>query len=72
MSHRYRRHLARARAAVAATRAHGAAFARCESGATAIEYGLIAAGVMVAITSSVKLTGCRLVYVFNQVNNGLQ
>lgn len=47
-------------------------FAKDESGATAIEYGLIAAGIAVAIISIVSTVGTSLVNKFTQVNNGLQ
>ena len=47
-------------------------FVRNESGATAIEYGLIAAGISVAIVTVVKAVGTQLVQTFNSVQNGLQ
>ncbi|MEM9592486.1 MAG: Flp family type IVb pilin [Pseudomonadota bacterium] len=37
-----------------------AKFAKDEAGATAIEYGLIAAGISVAIIAAVRLAGTRL------------
>jgi pilus assembly protein Flp/PilA len=43
-----------------------------ESGATAIEYGLIAAGIAVAIISIVKLIGTDLTAKFTQVDGGLK
>jgi pilus assembly protein Flp/PilA len=47
-------------------------FARDESGATAIEYGLIAAGISVAIIVAVQTLGGTLNGVFTNVNNRLQ
>lgn len=46
-------------------------FVHDESGATAIEYGLIAGLVAVIIIASVKLTGSRLSAKFNAVSNNL-
>lgn len=46
-------------------------FLRDESGATAIEYGLIAAGISVAIISVVPLIGGRLLATFNAVLTAL-
>ncbi|MGE0628124.1 MAG: Flp family type IVb pilin [Hyphomicrobiaceae bacterium] len=43
---------------------------RDESGATAIEYGLIAMGIFLAIIVSVSMIGSALVSIFTQVNNG--
>lgn len=43
-----------------------------ESGATAIEYGLIAAGISVAIITVVQGIGSRLNATFTTVNTGLQ
>jgi pilus assembly protein Flp/PilA len=43
-----------------------------ESGATAIEYGLIAAGISVAIITVVQGIGSRLNTTFTTVNTGLQ
>jgi pilus assembly protein Flp/PilA len=43
-------------------------FAKDESGATAIEYGLIAAGIAVAIITAVNLVGTNLIAKFNQVS----
>jgi pilus assembly protein Flp/PilA len=45
---------------------------RDESGATAIEYGLIAAGISVAIITVVKNVGTNLSGTFTSVQNGLQ
>ena len=46
-------------------------FVRNESGATAIEYGLIAAGISVAIITVVSALGTTLDKTFNSVNNAL-
>jgi pilus assembly protein Flp/PilA len=46
-------------------------FAKCESGATAIEYGLIAALISVAIITVVTNVGTSLNTVFQNVDNGL-
>jgi len=43
-----------------------------ESGATAIEYGLIAAGISVAIVLVVQGVGTSLNNTFNNVNNALK
>jgi pilus assembly protein Flp/PilA len=40
------------------------AFVRCEKGATAIEYGLIAAGIAVAISAAVFAFGTQLSALF--------
>jgi pilus assembly protein Flp/PilA len=42
-------------------------FVRDESGATAIEYGLIAAGIAVVIITAVQLIGSNLSKTFNSV-----
>lgn len=42
-------------------------FLRNESGATAIEYGLIAAGIAVVIIGAVQLVGTNLTGTFNSV-----
>ena len=42
-----------------------------ESGATAIEYGLIAAGISVAIIATVVGLGSKLNTTFTSVNNAL-
>jgi pilus assembly protein Flp/PilA len=47
-------------------------FVRDESGATAIEYGLIAAGISVAIIAVVQGVGTKLVGTFTSVQNALQ
>jgi pilus assembly protein Flp/PilA len=44
-------------------------FLRDESGATAIEYGLIAAGIALAIIAAVGMTGDRLVQLFTSLLN---
>ena len=46
-------------------------FVTDESGATAIEYGLIAAGISVAIIAAVKGVGTQLGTTFNNVKNAL-
>ena len=46
-------------------------FARDESGATAIEYGLIAAGISVAIIAVVQGLGANLNNTFTAVSNAL-
>jgi pilus assembly protein Flp/PilA len=47
-------------------------FAKDESGATAIEYGLIAAGISVAIISVVQGLGTKLVSTFTSVSGALK
>jgi len=47
-------------------------FVRDESGATAIEYGLIAAGISVAIIAAVKTTGTNLNATFTAVSNAIK
>jgi pilus assembly protein Flp/PilA len=46
-------------------------FARDESGATAIEYGLIAAGISVAIIVTVQTLGTNLTATFTTVSNAI-
>jgi pilus assembly protein Flp/PilA len=46
-------------------------FLRDESGATAIEYGLIAAGISVAIITVVQGLGTKLSNVFTNVSNAI-
>ena len=46
-------------------------FVKDESGATAIEYGLIAAGIAVAIIAAVNGLGVRLGDTFNKITNAL-
>jgi len=48
------------------------AFGRDESGATAIEYGLIAAGIAVAIITVLKGTGSKLDTTFSSVSTALK
>ena len=48
-----------------------ARFMKDESGATAIEYGLIAAGISVAIVTVVGNVGTDLNSTFTDVQNGL-
>jgi pilus assembly protein Flp/PilA len=48
-----------------------ARFVKDEAGATAIEYGLIAALISVAIISAVQLVGTNLTGVFNEVAGNL-
>ncbi len=43
-----------------------------ESGATAIEYGLIAAGIAIAIISAVKGVGTALSTNFNTISSSLK
>ncbi|MDE1153524.1 MAG: Flp family type IVb pilin [Micavibrio sp.] len=43
-------------------------FAKNEDGATAIEYGLIAAGIAVAIATAVFLVGSKLTGLFTSVS----
>jgi pilus assembly protein Flp/PilA len=47
-------------------------FIQNESGATAIEYGLIAAGISVAIITVVTALGTSLDKTFNSVNTALK
>ena len=47
-------------------------FWRNETGATAIEYGLIAAGISIAIIAAVNGLGTNLSGVFTSVNNSLK
>jgi len=42
-------------------------FVKNESGATAIEYGLIAAGIAVVIVTAVQLVGTNLTSTFNNI-----
>ena len=46
-------------------------FVKDESGATAIEYGLIAAGISIAILAIVKGVGSGLVTTFTKVQTAL-
>jgi pilus assembly protein Flp/PilA len=47
-------------------------FAKDESGATAIEYGLIAAGISIAIIAAVKGLGTKLNTTFTSVSTALR
>ena len=47
-------------------------FLRNESGATAIEYGLIAAGISVAIITVVQGLGTKLANTFSGIDSKLQ
>lgn len=47
-------------------------FLQDESGATAIEYGLIAALIAVAIIAAVRAVGTELTNTFNEVASGLE
>jgi pilus assembly protein Flp/PilA len=47
-------------------------FVKDESGATAIEYGLIAAGIAIAIISAVQGVGSKLSTNFNTISNSLK
>ena len=47
-------------------------FVKDESGATAIEYGLIAAGIAVVIITAVNLVGTNLSGTFNNVANAVK
>jgi pilus assembly protein Flp/PilA len=49
-----------------------AKFLRDESGATAIEYGLIAAGISIAIIVAVNGLGSNLNTKFTSINNSLK
>jgi pilus assembly protein Flp/PilA len=51
---------------------HVLKFLRDESGATAIEYGLIAAGIAVAIITVVKGVGTKLNTTFTSVSSALK
>jgi pilus assembly protein Flp/PilA len=46
-------------------------FLKNESGAAAIEYGLLASGISVAIIPSVKNVGQQLVQVFTTLQNAI-
>lgn len=47
-------------------------FVRDETGATAIEYGLVAAGISVAIIAVVQSLGSKLNTTFNSVQTALR
>ena len=46
-------------------------FVKCQSGTTAIEYGLIASLIAVAIIGALSATGGNLGNTFNKVKNNL-
>jgi len=48
------------------------AFGKCESGATAIEYGLIAAGISVAVIAVVNGLGTKLNTKFSSISTQLK
>lgn len=45
---------------------------RCESGATAVEYGLIAGLISVVIIASITITGNELINVFTRITGALE
>ena len=47
-------------------------FVKDQSGATAVEYGLILAGIAVAILAALSLIGTNIAGVFNSVANDLK
>ena len=47
-------------------------FIRDESGATAIEYGLIAAGISVAVIVAVNTVGTNLGLTYNKISGNLK
>jgi len=47
-------------------------FFKDESGATAIEYGLIAAGIAIAIITAVNGVGSQLSSTFNNISSSLK
>jgi pilus assembly protein Flp/PilA len=49
-----------------------ARFVKDESGATAIEYGLIAAGISLAIIAAVNTLGTKLSGTFTSINTSLK
>jgi len=49
-----------------------ARFVKDESGATAIEYGLIAAGIALAIIAAVQGVGTKVSSTFDKVSTGLK
>jgi len=49
-----------------------AKFAKCESGATAIEYGLIAALIGVVIIGAVTSVGTEVSATFDEIKGGLE
>jgi pilus assembly protein Flp/PilA len=53
-------------------RAIFARFARDDSGATTVEYGIIAALIGAALITALSTTGTKLTNTFNSVGNGLR
>ena len=51
---------------------HVRAFLKDESGATAIEYGLIAAGIAIAIITAVNGVGTKLSSTFKTISTSLK
>jgi pilus assembly protein Flp/PilA len=49
-----------------------ARFVKDQSGATAVEYGLILAGIAVAILAALSLIGTNIAGIFNSVANDLK
>jgi pilus assembly protein Flp/PilA len=47
-------------------------FVKDQSGATAVEYGLILAGIAVAILAALSLIGTNIAGIFNSVANDLK
>jgi pilus assembly protein Flp/PilA len=47
-------------------------FLKSEEGATAVEYGLIAAGIALVILAAVQLVGTNLTTTFNSVANAVR
>lgn len=47
-------------------------FSNEEYGASSIEYGLLAAGIAVAMLTSMSLLSCSLASVFNNISTGLK
>lgn len=47
-------------------------FLKSEEGATAIEYGLLAAGIALVIVAAVQLVGTNLTTTFNSVANAVR
>jgi pilus assembly protein Flp/PilA len=53
-------------------RALAASFVTDDSGATAIEYGLLAAGIAVALTTSINQLGCQLTNLYGNLASSVQ
>ena len=53
-------------------KSHVARFLKDESGATAIEYGLIAALIAVGIIGAARLLGTQISSTFNNVGNAMK